>query len=195
MLTHVAYTCECVHEPCSQWCSGNQGEHGKSVAAVDWSVVHVRTAAGYACPSPPRTCRLPTHAPLVASHPRCDACRRNLDLGLGGEWLYGDIAVLSVYNRELSVQEEQLLAQAYGCRFNLVPEGTCCAYLCVWAINLSPSSLLTNVRHLLCRSSLISRPWRYGMLVWHVRLGTGVKCTGRSLCHIRASNAQAAQVQ
>ncbi len=51
-------------------------------------------------------------------------------------WLNGDIAVLSVYNRELSGQEQELLAQAYSCRFNLVPTplaGTCCLCLYMWA--------------------------------------------------------------
>ncbi len=85
-------------------------------------------AHGDAYPSPIRTYRQPTHA--LPPYMRCNARRRNLDLGLGGEWLIGDIAVLSVYNRELSIQEEQLLAQAYSCRFNLVPEGRCCACAC-----------------------------------------------------------------
>ncbi len=46
--------------------------------------------------------------------------RRQLDLGYSGEWLYGDVAVLSAYNRQLPADEVEALAQAYSCRFNLV---------------------------------------------------------------------------
>ncbi len=52
--------------------------------------------------------------------------RRNLDLGLDGDWLTGDIAVLSAYNRQLSSDEVEALAQAYSGRFNLLTQRKWC---------------------------------------------------------------------
>ncbi len=47
--------------------------------------------------------------------------RRNLNFGIL-EYLDGDIAVLSMYNRQLSAEEVEALAQFYSCRFNFVTE-------------------------------------------------------------------------
>ncbi len=57
---------------------------------------------------------------LSFMHIQSHAHRRQLDLGHNGEYLTGDIAVLSAYNRQLSPDEVEALAQAYSCRFNFV---------------------------------------------------------------------------
>ncbi len=57
------------------------------------------------------------------------SCRRNLDLGLNGDYLTGDIAVLSAYNRQLSAAEVEALAQAYSGRFNLLTQRKWCDVL------------------------------------------------------------------
>ncbi len=57
---------------------------------------------------------------LSPCHAHSATRRRQLDLGYDGEYLNGDIAVLSAYNRQLSSAEVEALALAYSCRFNLV---------------------------------------------------------------------------
>lgn len=52
--------------------------------------------------------------------------RRNLDLGLNGDELTGDIAVLPAYNRQLSAGEVEALAQAYSGRFNFLTQRKWC---------------------------------------------------------------------
>lgn len=50
-----------------------------------------------------------TDLPCTCIRPH--ARKRQLDLGYSGEGLYGDIAVLSAYNRQLSADEVEAVAQ------------------------------------------------------------------------------------
>lgn len=85
----------------------------------------------------------------------CNAQLRHRRNGAFGspEYLDGDIAVLSMYNRQLTAEEVESLAQFYSCRFNFVTESK---QSCVSAV--SPA-LGSGVR---CCAliRLTTRPWR-----------------------------------